>query len=460
MPRRLDHAFLDDSCSKELTDADGVYAQGIAAVLGPLALPWMTADALRIAGMDEIPQRLPATVRPGSFHALVVTPRPFPALRPAFALPLRWDRDREHSRRLPASLLEHADAALVLYRAEAEGGPPGQWGLSLDFQNASEFDLSGLEIDGPSAMAAMFAALDLAVANIGAIGTVLASVSCLSDAWSSVAGVGAKLDAAVAAGATRVFLWDGNKADGEAWERSRGHIDFVRYLEAKGSLRESLAPFLQEVEAPPLPAAPLDQHAAYFERALAPRREGDAARDYYLETLVRPIADKCRNDPGAYDIARPVRCLVGCIAPGGPPAVALLARLLRPATVRLIHSPLANDKRGQLARDLRVIDEHLRREAGVSDVEAWEMDLFGLSLEALAEQLRKRFTLAIADGSGSAGGSPLVVDVTNGPKRLSMAVLKALARNALCVLVDSEQAGPRGHKIGTEQVVLIRSDGL
>jgi hypothetical protein len=127
--------------------------------------------------------------------------------------------------------------------------------------------------------------------------------------------------------------------------------------------------------------------------------------------------------------------------------------------VRLIHSPLAKDNRGQLARDLRVIDDHLRREAGVSDVEAWEIDLFGLSLEALAEQLRNRFTLAIADGSGSANGSPLVVDVTNGPKRLSLAVLKALTRNASCVLVDSEQAGPRGHKIGTEQVVLIRSDG-
>lgn len=459
MPDRLDNAFLNRECSAEVAETDVMRARRIADTLGPLASRWMTADALRIAGLGNAPPRLPATVPPGAFHVLVAVRGDFPALQPAFVLPLRWVRDGDHSRRLPATLLEHADQAVVLNGARPGAGKAGRWGLHPHFSGDLDFDLSGLEIDGASAMAAMLAALQLAEVGNGAVGTVLASAEWNGTAWSRVESIAEKLDAARDCGATRVFLSDDNEAEVDAWERSNGGLPIVGYLRAESNPWKSLEPFLHEVEAPPLPDAPLALHDVYFQRALAPRPKGDAGRDYYLEKLVRPIAAKCENDPGVRDIPGPVRCLVGCVAPGTPPAVALLARLLRPAMVRLLHSPLSGDRSGQLAGDLRVIAEHLRGEAGVPDVQPWELDLFGLSLEGLAERLREKFSLAEIRTIDRAGDGPLVVDVTNGPKRLSLAILKALPVGATCVLVDSEQSGGRVHRIGSEQVVVIRSIG-
>lgn len=458
MPDRLDEAFLSRQCSSLLTYADGIRANRIAATLGPLAPLWMTPAALRVARMEQAPWRLPATVRPGAFHALIVSRGLFPVLRPAFVLPLRWGRDREHSRRLPAGLAEHADAVLAAHRADAERGSPGQWGLSLDFQSTPEFDLSGLEIDGPSAMAAMFAALDLAVADIGAIGNVLASMSCVGDRWSRVEGVEAKLDAALSAGAERVFLSDGNKKDGEAWEASRGRSGFVGYVRAEASLRESLTQFLKELEAPPPPTAPLDDHADYYERAMTGRPRGNARRDYYLRTLVEPLARKCGDDPGVRGIRRPVRCLIGCIAPGMPPTVSLVARLLQPEIVRLVHSPLEDEKDGQLEGDVKAILEHIRGEAGVRSVEPLPLDIVKLPLHELAAEIVRQFAALRIDGDDAEGS--VVVDITNGPKRLPLAILEAALPGVACVFVDSKPTRSGPHRIGSERIEIVRHDGV
>lgn len=459
MPDRLDTAFLHSECSRELTHLEGVRAQRIASRLGPLAPLWMTSDALEIAGLDGRPLRLPATVKPGAFHALVVTCGSFPVLRPSFALPLRWGRDREHSRRLPASLHELADAILALHKAESGGISAGQWGLSLDFQGASEFDLSGLEFDGSSAMAAMFAALDLAVANIEAIGTVLASLSCLGDDWWRVEGVDAKLDAALAAGATRVFLWIDNEVDGDVWEKSRGRTDFVQYLSAKPSLRESLAPFLKELEAPPPPTASLDDHAKYYERAMTGRTRGSARRDYYLKTLVGPLASKCGDDPGVQAIRGSVRCLIGCIAPGMPPTVSLVARLLKPEIVRLVHSPLEDEEDGQLAGDVKAIIKHLGAETGVRSVEPLPLDLVKLPLRELAAKIAGELTALSVGGRREPGACDIVIDITNGTRRLLLAILEALPPGVRCVFVDSNPTRNGVHRIGSERIEIVDSDG-
>lgn len=456
MPDRLDERFLRRECSDDLADTEAVRALRIAHALGPLASRWLAGTARRLAGLGEATERLPATVRPGAFHVLVAVRGTFPVLQPAFPLPLRWGRDREHSRKLPATLLEHADRALELHRATAGGRDAAQWGLSADFPAAPDFDLGGLDIDGPSAMAAMLAALQLAEANIGAVGTVLASVACAGEAWSRVDCIDVKLDAALAGGATRVFLWDGNKAEGGAWERSRGRHGFVRYLRADSTLQESLAPFLKELEAPPPPTASLDDHAEYYERALIGRARGDARRDYYLEKLVEPLARRCHGDLGIHDICGPVRYLVGCVAPGQPPTVALLARLLRPDAVRLVHSPLADEKDGQLDRDIAELSTHLRRESGVKVVERWEIDLVKLPLPELRATVLNELA-AITAGDASKPGM-VVIDVTNGPKRLAVALLEAAPPGARCVLVDSRQTRSGVHRIGSERIEAISHD--
>jgi len=414
-----------------------------------------------LTGVKE--EQLPQTVTPGAFHVLVASRGDFPVLRPAFVLPLRWERDAEHSVKLPKSLLKHADDAVALYRRLTPSRPDGggksiRWGLTPNFPESADVNISGLDIDGLSAMAAMLASLRLADANLRSVGTVLASVAWNGKAWSRVEGVAAKLDAALASGATRVFLSDDNKNEVDAWERASGTTGIVQFIQAESNPWRSLEPFLHELEAPPLPDASLEIHARYYARALAPRPRGDAGRDYYLETLVRPLAVKCESDPGVRGIRGPVCCLVGCIAPGIPPVVALLARLLRPQMVKLIHSPLRDEQDELLKRDLKVVTEHLRGEAGVDDVELWELDLVKLPLEELAAKLGERLTTVGADASERLAGSRLVIDVTNGPKRLSLALLKALPAEATCVLVDSQQIGPRLHRIGSEKVVVIRPD--
>jgi hypothetical protein len=453
MPERLDAAFLRRECSEEVSEGESIRAMRIAHALGPLAERWLAGPSRQLAGFASTPEQLPATVKPGAFHALVVLRESFPVLRPAFALPLRWGRDREHSAKLPATLLEHADRVVELHRDIFPQRRHTQWGLSTDFPNARNFDLSGLDIDGQSASAAMLAALELAEANIGAIGTVLASIACIGDTWSRVEGVGMKLDAAFDIGAKCVFLADGNEADGEAWQRSKGLSGFVRYIRAESGLLESLGQFLKELEAPPPRTATLADHAAYYERAMVGKARGDARRDYYLTVLIDPLAKRCHSDPGVQIIRGPVDCLIGCVAPGQSPTVALLARLLRPQRVFLLHSAIAEDRDGQLQNDLGSLEMHLRADSGVGAVHRMEIDLVKLSLE----QLRAKVSHALdaAGLAGQRGEAAVVVDLTNGPKRLSLALLSSAPPAATCLLVDSQPTSSGVHRIGSERIEAI-----
>ena len=100
-------------------------------------LPTVLLDYLRL------PPKLPESR--GVCWAVLVNQQPawLPLLRPARALPLRWQEGAEHDRHLPASLLSLADQVLATLRKTEN--LPGSWGLVPGPRGLlEEHDLSGV----------------------------------------------------------------------------------------------------------------------------------------------------------------------------------------------------------------------------------------------------------------------------------------------------------------------------
>lgn len=444
---------LDTSCRDDAS-ADPQRAVRLVSDMGPLGRLWLRPEVLalaeRFAGGASLPR---APLGSGGFHALLLTPGRgrYASLRPAFALPLRWVVGDAHSPRLPPGLADFATALLAEHGTEFGIAPPptGRWTLQLGGGLETSCDLSRLDCEcgWTSATASLLAGLELGILDAAPSENVMASIAWHVDGLQPVEGVADKLDAALGAGATAVYLAEANGPAASAWQAANPSAKLRPVLlPSCATLRDSLGPYFDAIEARPAASAPLPVLQRFYATRLLQPHQRELRRIYYLETVVgrlaveyagsRPLRGKCRN-------------VIGVVGPGTSPPLAFLCRLLAPERALLLHDRSSQPEAATLER-------HLEGVCGISVV-AHEFP----SLDGPLSNLRSEVASAIASFLAADAAPPqtdidTVIDLTGGLKRLTFLLLETAPARAVCVHVDAEREGG-GERIGTEQVVPIVS---
>lgn len=447
--------FLETNCREPPGRIGPVRSTELLHQMGPLGRIWLRPEIVAKADsfVGQAPSSAPVSSAPGTCRLLLLTPGRdhYRSLRPGFVLPVRWIAGDHDSPRLPPGLAGEASQVVAVHGPEFGFRPPvaGRWTLHLSAELEGTCDLSSLDFDygWSSATAALLAGLDLAMLGTAADDRVMASV-----AWNRSAGIlarvdgaAAKLDAAADAGAETVFVADANKADAKHWlDAHPGSPLEVRLLESRATLRDSLLPYFQAIEARPSPTASLP----VLQRFYADRLPRGAARwDFYVHSLAARLA---REYAGPRPLAGPCRNLIGFVAPGAAPPLAFLAHLLAPERVLLLHDATA-------ANDALKLEAHLRSDLGIT-VKRHRFDtIFGPLDECRAELARAVTSFLGPSGAGDTGVDT-VIDITGGTKRLTFLLLELSSPRIVCVHLDNERCTTANvERIGTERVVVIAS---
>ena len=447
--------FLESNCRQPADRLDRAQAAELLLRMGPLGRIWLRPEI--VAAVDSFVGQAsaasPTQPAPGACRVLLITPGRghYGSLRPAFALPLRWIAGDRDSPRLPPGLSAEAARLVAVHAAEFAGHPPatGRWTLHLGAGLDDACDLSRLDFDcgWSSATAALLAGLDLATLDTAPDERVMASVAWDGSALTCVDGVAAKLDAAADAGAETVFLAKANATDTDRWREShpRSPLD-VRHLESKSTLRESLAPYFQAIEARPSPAAPLTVLQRFYADRL-PR--GPARWDFYVRALAPRLA---REYAGPRPLSGPCRSLIGVVAPGAAPPLAFLAHVLTPARVLILHDRTA-------ATDALRLESHLRSDLGIDAGRHQFQTVFG-PLDDCRAELAGAVDTFLGSSADRFTGPDTVIDLTAGTKRLTFLLLELTHPRLVCVHLDNERAADGSvERIGTERVVAISAKG-
>jgi hypothetical protein len=445
-------AFLDDRCIDGWDRSDPVRAAELLSSMGPLGRAWLmpeiVAAAEQFVGAAAAPE---VAASPGEFGVLLVTPGHdrYRALRKAFVLPLRWAAGETDSPHLPPGLAAAAAAVIERHAADFNISPPatGRWTLHPGATLGEVCDLSRLDFEcgWESATASMLAGLELASLGVSPEAGVMASVAWDGRTLVPVVGVADKLDAARDAGAHTLFLAKANEDDVRAWKKANSSAPLrTIHLESAKSLRESLGPLFDVIEARPTAAAPLAVLQRFYETRLLLRDQETLRQQYYLDTLAGRLAQEYR---GQRPIEGDCRSLIGVVAPGKAPPLAFLARLLAPKRVLLLHDTKATT-------DALAIRTHLRS-LGIQ-AEPAPFDSFFEPLENLRTKLSDTIGAFLGIDSGRDGRADTVIDLTAGSKRLSFLLLELAPPGSVCVHIDSLRTD-RGNmeRIATEDVVPI-----
>ncbi len=445
--------LLDASCRDDASAAPQRAVQ-LVTDMGPLGRLWLRPEVLacadRFAGGAPLPR---APLGSGGFHALLLTPGRgrYASLRPAFALPLRWVAADAHSPHLPPGLADFATSLLANHGSEFGVTPPstGHWTLQLggDLAGRCDFSRFDFECTWDSATASLLGGLMLATIGAPPDEQVMASVAWSGRGLIGVTGVAAKLDAASDAGARLVFLADANRSDANLWHD--GHPESSLHtilLRSADTLRTSIKTFSQAIEARPGLDAPLDVLRQFYENRLLALEHAEQRRQFYLDVAVERLAADYR---GPWPLAGACRNLVGVVAPGASPPLALLARLLSPRRVLLLHDR-------QAAPHAATLRDHLRDARGI-DVRFLSFEtLFG-PLDELRPAVERGIAEFLATDPVADGVVDTVIDLTAGTRRLSFVILDIAPARAACVHVDTERVSSQIERIGTEKIVTIET---
>jgi hypothetical protein len=305
------------------------------------------------------------------------------------------------------------------------------WRLTL----AEGVDLSGLDVDAPSAFALLAAGLILAPENLPLDPGITASAGFDPDRGTrDVDSLDAKLATARAIGCRLFYVSPGNEA--EATLLAEDGLE-VAALRPRTLLREALRPMLAVLRAPPAGEAPLGERIEYHGRLWKARRN-DAAT-YYREHLLDELLEAIRTVPGVKEHRGGT--LITVLSKS--PEVALFAiSALRPTTCVVLCTPESHPDR---SRSAHWVYERMKTEcAEITDPVTIKGDV--------VESVRAA-VLELADRLGQA---PLVVDFTPGPKHLSLAALEALrVRGAGAVYLGQEWQDD-GPLPGTERLIWLR----
>jgi hypothetical protein len=443
--------LLDTSCRDDAS-ADPQRAVRLVSDMGPLGRLWLQPEVLalaeRFAGGASLPR---APVGSGGFHALLLTPGRgrYAALRPAFALPLRWVAGDAHSPHLPPGLADFATTLLAEHETEFGIAPPpaGRWTLQLGggLEERCDFSRFDFGCEWESAAAAIIGGLQLAAIGAPPDEHVMASVAWAAGGLGRVEGIADKLDAARDAGARLAFLAAADNEAAARWRVANPETPLrTILLEPRPTLRESLAPFLQAIEARPGADAPLPELQRFYEKRLLGAEFTEQRRSFYLDVIVDRLATDYQ---GPLPPADPCRNLIGVVGPGTAPPMAFLARVLTPRRVLLLHDV-------QAASHAAALEAHLSGVRGIA-VKLHEFKtLFG-PLDELRPEVERAIVAFLGDDPIDDGVVDTVIDLTGGARRLPFVLLDVAPARAACVHIDAERVNGQIERIGTEKIVTI-----
>lgn len=279
--------------------------------LGDLAYWWLR---------DEVLDRLPPEFRrgvngtwrckPGSCAILFAQsyPHHFPALRPAFLLPLRWCAANGPDSCLPKSLIKLAEqvSKAVAQTCGKENDPGIAWHLYLDLKNKPRVSFPDLA-----------EALNLSVESGWgwlAAGLLLVRSARVTDdlelmpipnpdvwitaSWDGRSGfipislLEAKVACAVRHKAQILFVPESQVAEAQRYCCGDSSLRIMGVPEHTTNLGEALAPCLLELEVPPPDDAKERQLQGYFQRLAQRNRE--RAKAYYRQKLLPRIASRLK----------------------------------------------------------------------------------------------------------------------------------------------------------------------
>ena len=301
MAIQVTEAWLKTQCGEPLAKLPPARVYDVVERFGALAPWWLPRDVLEAAArhaemlfvdlptvlLDYLrsPPKLPESR--GACWAVLVNQQPawLPLLRPARALPLRWQEGAEHDRHLPASLLSLADQVLATLRKTEN--LPGSWGLAPGPRGLlEEHDLSGLPGDYGSAWAPLAAGLLLASWHGRPDTTVWAS-----GAWADgqgilpVKGLDAKLAVAAEFGAKTFFVPQMQREEAQRLAAAQGKMTIAPLASAQPNPRKAFQEYWSRLEVPPGRDAARALRKGYYLRL-----PDDARAD---DTIRRTSAPRC-----------------------------------------------------------------------------------------------------------------------------------------------------------------------
>ncbi|MER3414889.1 MAG: hypothetical protein C4297_01575 [Gemmataceae bacterium] len=377
------------------------------------------------------------------------SPQEYPSLRPAFLLPLCWQRDRPHDHRLPPNLRALADNVMADLRREGEINAAQKWGLWLHPHfviNDSEPDFSNFDnkVSFNSGWGALFGGLYLA--NKGQRPNEKVWISAAYDPRRGI----------VAVGHVREKLELASEYDIKKFFLPRENVN-----EQNDAAGVHLVPLAQEVNKSPL-ACLGDYLRAHDVEPPTPQTEDDFKRycewynrqhftDHsealarYLQNILPWVADKQRRHiRKSWPNCKP-QTLVTVLS-GSPELVALTAKTLEAKKLIVLCD---RDLAARVQNQWNRVKAYLQQAGFSLDEKEFEI----VSLESCFDRVRNLLPWSELAEDG------LAVDLTPGTKIHSLALDRAAPPTAWRIYVQTEMQQPqRRPSAGSEQFIVWSPD--
>jgi hypothetical protein len=388
--------------------------------LGALASWVLHPEVLRrldeLFGLQAQRPHLPKV--PGAC-ALLFAQTDFPALRPAFLLPLRWQRHQEDDPHLPAAIRQLAQQVREELGATHNNPQTQHWGLvsclPLPRKVAQELD-AFLKVE--SGWGWLAAGLALAQADDGQIPLPDPQV-WITAVWKPGAGfqpvgqLAHKVRLAQEWGARLLFVPHSQLAEAQQLNPEPAlHLEGLP--ETERDLRRALAPCLAELEVPPPPDAEKHHLLAYYRRLH--QRHPQKARCYYRQQLLPRIIEGLRQQ---WPAAKSVKYLVSIIS-NNPELVHLAIEVTRPETCLLFYTRDKLPHREEL--------ERLRQQSGSHACQL--LFLEQPDTDHLLQQMKQQVPLLTRNDPPE----QVVLDLTPGTKEMSLNLALETARPGNCLI--------------------------
>lgn len=430
----LNDDWLHQWCAGHTDQVPPPQAFEVAARLKNLAVWWLRPEVLQRAaaharqlGLDDVArqwQREPQLpTEAGACWIAVVNkyPAELGLLRPAYALPLRWDPNQRHDRRLPAGLRALADEVCGELKRLSEVEQP--WGLLPSPPSLlCGLDLSTLEGRWDSAFAPLAVGLLLATWEGKPDPTLWASGT-----WSAhqgiqaVEGLQAKLQLAESF-AARMFFVPQPQADAlRDWAKERDVGVEVRGLRSTVTdLREALGEYLEQHGLVIGPGPHLRaKRAEHFHRI----HDDQTAQRFYRQHVLPDVVEDLRQRVPS-DLASGGKKLVTIVSKGFD-LIRLAVLVFRPAQCLLLHDR-------ELAADAVKQKEMIEREAPACRAVARWFE------GSTREELLAAFRQAVEQFAGDERPENLVFDLTGGKRIMNLALYDAVPSRAYVICVQSD----------------------
>ncbi|GBD35461.1 hypothetical protein HRbin36_00573 [bacterium HR36] len=231
----------------------------------------------------------------------------FPALRPAFLLPLQWRPSDKHDPRLSKAVIELAEQVKNTLLCSENSRNSGQdWRLYLDCEAPPELPLEELayelHLSADSGWTWLAAGLLLAKSGISSD---LGSKPLpdpriwITGEWNEASGIRpvsllqAKVTFAAQSGARILFVPESQVGEASGYIPHGCELKICGLLENQTQPRRALAPCLEQLEEAPRDGDPEQRFKDYYFRLAQWSRERAAA--YYRNTLVPKILSRLRE---------------------------------------------------------------------------------------------------------------------------------------------------------------------